>query len=187
MINSHKGNDIIPVTEASGNSPLPSLHIPKELACNRKMLFWGVSKQDKHVWGKIRHSSESQGAGNRYGFKKPFLKNELLLGTDCYARMSEWFTFEDFIFLTGEAQKEVILELKSISCGYTNLREIELSKNQNQLLFISKVSESVGKKKKQYIRNSNKEYIATQYALLCTFWREQFTLTNAIMSTLWSW
>lgn len=58
-------------------------------------------------------------------------------------------------------KKKVILEFKSISCGYSNLREIELGKNKNQLLFISKVSENVGKKKKQYFRNSKKEYIAT--------------------------
>lgn len=58
-------------------------------------------------------------------------------------------TFEDFIFLTGEAQKEVILKFKSISYGYWNVRETELIKYQNQLLFISKFSKSIGKKKKQ--------------------------------------
>lgn len=91
-------------------------------------------------------------------------------------------TFEDFIFLTGEAQRKVILEFKSISYGYWDVREIELSKYQNQLLFIRKFSKSVGKKKKQHIRTSNKDYIATQYVLVCT--SEGNNLTNAVMSPL---
>lgn len=39
--------------------------------------------------------------------------------------MSEQFMFEEFTFLTGEAQKEVILKFKSVSCGYRYLREVE--------------------------------------------------------------
>lgn len=66
-------------------------------------------------------------------------------------------------------KKKVILEFKSISCGYSNLREIELGKNKNQLLFISKVSENVGKKKKQYFRNSKKRmYSNIIYSLMYT-------------------
>lgn len=38
---------------------------------------------------------------------------------------SEQFMFEEFTFLTGEAQKEVILKFKSVSCGYRYLREVE--------------------------------------------------------------
>lgn len=45
-------------------------------------------------------------------------------------KMSEWFIFENFIFLTGEALKEVVFKFRIIFCGYRNLREVKLSKNQ---------------------------------------------------------
>lgn len=69
--------------------------------------------------------------------------------------MSEWFTFEAFYFSYCRSSEEAILKFTVISCGSRNLREVELSKNirSSKSAPINKAPESVGKKKRQCIRN----------------------------------
>lgn len=64
--------------------------------------------------------------------------------------MSERFISENFIVVTREVLNEVILKFRIFFSGYKNLKEVKKSILQNQQLFISKASKSVGKKKKLY-------------------------------------